>query len=67
MSDSMDDAVMTQPIRLAGDRYSRQTLFAGIGAAGQRRLAQASVAQETRSAGKLSRAAARSLSRHRRR
>ncbi len=32
------------PIQQMGDRYSRQTLFAGIGQEGQRRLADASVA-----------------------
>lgn len=32
------------PLHQAGDRYSRQTLFTGIGADGQRRLASASVA-----------------------
>jgi adenylyltransferase/sulfurtransferase len=44
MSDSVSDAAKARAAGLAGDRYSRQTLFAGIGADGQRRLAQASVA-----------------------
>lgn len=40
----MEDAPATRPMPQSIDRYSRQTLFAGIGAEGQRRLAGASVA-----------------------
>lgn len=40
----MGDSSAPRPAPQAGDRYSRQTLFAGIGADGQRRLAGASVA-----------------------
>lgn len=44
MSEAGNGANGAQPKGPVGDRYSRQTLFTGIGPEGQRRLAQSSVA-----------------------